>query len=309
MGNSVNLIDPSGHMVLEPFCPVGRWDCVAVKGVSNLRSSFLGSASRHNSIPGMDDNGFAALIAATIVSERRIGNIPPDGNERDRYIQQKEDIVASIGCVVSGEYILQAYNNKDYELLLRYLFNYEIPDGDYLYTLASVGIGNIKLKTAGNLWKQQACGFFGDCVTVPIGPMQKTNNLNISTNILDPYKDGYPCGYGATCTSYLDPDISAYSEMAIQLSNDETNIEYVAANLQAGALRALSLGITPTAFNSVTWHQKGVQTDDEIYNIGKFGHSVGGAVYVLDDMATALQVLNVTSNWSLANEEQYWRYR
>ncbi len=45
----------------------------------------------------------------------------------------------------------------------------------------------------------------------------------------------------------------------LNLLNDEVNIEYVAANLEAGALRAIAKGITPNAFNSATWHMFGVQ--------------------------------------------------
>ena len=86
------------------------------------------------------------------------------------------------------------------------------------------------------------------------------------------------------------------------------NIEYVAANLEIGALRAISLGLTPSAFNSATWHLRGLQTDREIEDSG---WNPGAAIYVLGDIPTALTVLGLTSSWSLSTEPQYeyWKNR
>ena len=280
-----------------------------MRNVYALRRTFLDSAARHNSIPGMDDNGFAALIAATIVSERRIGNVPTGDDPRNRSTQVKENAVASLGCIISGTFLKKAWDDQDWALFIRYLTNQEIPEGDYLYTLASVGIGNIKLYTAANLWKGQACSPLDDCTSVEISRLKTTNAFGWPVNLSNPFDTQVACGLGGACYSYQPTETESYSRLAIQLTSNKINIEYIAANLQAGALRAESLGITPTAFNSATWHLKGVQTDSEIAVFRGLGHSVGGAIYILDDIPTALDVMDLKSSWSLRNEEQYWRYR
>lgn len=80
-----------------------------MQGVYDLRQAFLDSAARHNRLPYMDNNAFAALVATIIVGERRIGRIPP-GNGIQQTI---EDIVVSTGCVVSGNYVKEAWEDKD----------------------------------------------------------------------------------------------------------------------------------------------------------------------------------------------------
>jgi len=72
-GNPINFIDPSGYLPV-PICPIEPipghdWDCNAVVDVQALKSHFIDSARRHNKIPGMDTNGFAALLASTIIGE------------------------------------------------------------------------------------------------------------------------------------------------------------------------------------------------------------------------------------------------
>jgi len=311
--NPINYTDPSGHLPYlngKPDCPIGQWDCETVENIYALRSSFLASASRHNNIPDMDDNGFAALIAATIRLERRIGNVPTEeDDERNRSIQRKENFVARLGCIVSGSYVKGARDTRDWQLFIRYLTNQEIPEGNPLYTLASVGVGNVKLDTAANIWKGQACPFIGDCTPVQVDDLKTTNIFGWTVDISNPFAAQLACTPEGTCTYYQPTEVQSLSTTTLQLMNIKMNIEYVAANLQVGALRAESLGITPTAFNSATWHLKGVQTNSEIDAIASFGHSVGGAVTILDYMPTALQVLNLTSSWSLYNEKQYWRYK
>jgi len=62
-------------------------------------------------------------------------------------------------------------------------------------------------------------------------------------------------------------------------------------------------------------------TPAEVADIMILGHAVsgppiicevgwppGGAVYILDDIPTALQVLELTSSWQASDEEQYVRY-
>jgi hypothetical protein len=98
----------------------------------------------------------------------------------------------------------------------------------------------------------------------------------------------------------------AYIRLTPQLLNNKNNIEYVAANLEAGALRALSRGYPPTAFNSAAWHLKGIQTDEEII---RRGWNPGAAKTILDEIPIALSVMNLTSSWKLATEPQYWSNR
>ncbi|MCC6189973.1 MAG: RHS repeat-associated core domain-containing protein, partial [Anaerolineales bacterium] len=292
-GDPINRIDPSGH---APNCPVGRWDCEAVRNVHRLKDAFLGSAKRHNRIPTMDNNGFAGLIAATIVSERRIGNVPPNSDPRSRRSQQLENLVASFGCTVSGGYLLDAWSERDFGRLLRYVTNQEVP------ARATVGIGNVWLETAANLWKGQACSSLGDCTTVELSTLQTTNSLGMTIDINNPFRPQIACGLGGVCGIGNQSESAAYVDLTLQLLDNEMNIEYVAANLEAGALRAATVGLTPSAFNSATWHLRGLQTNEEIRNAG---WNPGGAIYILDDLPTALQVLGLTSNWSLNTEPQY----
>ena len=81
-------------------CPVGSWDCEAVYNIRKLKGPLVDSANRHNRIPGMDDNGFAALIASTIVSERRVGRIDESDPIRNSTFQKYEDFAVDIGCIV-----------------------------------------------------------------------------------------------------------------------------------------------------------------------------------------------------------------
>ena len=109
-----------------------------------------------------------------------------------------------------------------------------------------------------------------------------------------------------TCVNYAPSDIESYQIMAHQLRSDVINIEYVAANLEVATLRAFAKGYLPTAFNSATWHLKGVQTDDEFKLLG---WDPGGATYILNNIPTALQVLGLTSNWDANMDMQYVKYR
>lgn len=98
----------------------------------------------------------------------------------------------------------------------------------------------------------------------------------------------------------------AYRTITQQLLSQEMNIEYVAANLEIGAQRAIAKGFQPTAFNLASWHQRGLQTDAEI---SKGRWNPGGAIYVLDDIPTALKVMGLTSTWSARREAQYLKYK
>ena len=313
--NAINLIDPSGQIpcsmlppgeqvnceeppnphVPPPPCEVGRWDCESVTNVRALKQAFLDSAMRHNKIPTMDNNGFAALLATVIVSERRIGNVPPDSDPRSRKSQWLEDLVASFGCTVSGSYIKAAVDEGDYGQAWRYFTNQDVPQR------ATVGIGNVWLKTAANIWKGQACSSLGDCTAVQVSKLQTTNAFGITVNINNPFGTQIACVH-STCAPYQPTETESYVDLTMQLLSREMNIEYVAANLESGALRAIAKGFKPSAFNSATWHLRGVQTDKEI---GDSSWNPGGAIYILDDIPTALTVLGITSSWNVSLEPQY----
>jgi RHS repeat-associated protein len=294
-GNPIFFIDPSGLTSTglggkNISCPIGNWDCEAVKNISVLKYAFLDSASRHNRIPSMDTNGFAGLLAATIVSERRIGNVPPTNDQRNRQSQKIEDILASFGCTVSGHYLKGAIEDQDIVQLLRYLFNVDVPQR------ATVGIGNVWLETAANIWKNQACDSNGNCVSVSTSEMQIQNGSKL-IDIANPYGTQIACLN--SCYYYRPSENESYVIMTQQLLNWKMNIEYVATNLEAGALRAITLGITPTAYNSATWHLRGLQSDKEILDSG---WNPGGANYILNDIPTALQVFGLTSSWNVSLE-------
>jgi hypothetical protein len=101
---------------------------------------------------------------------------------------------------------------------------------------------------------------------------------------------------------YDPADKDSYITIRGQLLDNKKNIEYVATNLEAGALRANAIGLTPSAFNSATWHLAGVQKDEEIRQAG---WSPGGAATILQNMPIALAVWGLNSVWSLNNEPQY----
>lgn len=273
-----------------------------------MKEAFLSSAARHNILPYMDNKGFAALVATIIVGERRIGRVPADSRGK----QILEDIVANTGCVVSGYYLERAWQDRDVGQGIKYLFNQEIPDTEPIRAYASVGIGNMKLPTAANLWNGQACNLFGDCTSVDVGSLQISVGRRGIYNVPNPFELHHCTPGGLVCNDYALSEIQAYSNLAGQLLNDEIAIEYVAAHLEAGAQRAMSLGITPTAFNSVTWYNKSVQSGEEIEEAFSRGlDAPGHAQWVLCNMPKALHSLGgIATNWRLdeAHEPEFYRY-
>jgi RHS repeat-associated protein len=306
-GNPVNFIDING------LCPIGRWDCNTVGNIQLRKRYFLDSAARHNRIPTMDTNGFAALIASVIASEQRLGGmLIPNSPQPNRWLQLLEDSAALWGCVVSGDPIKKALDRKDWGQAIRYISNRDIPPTDDLHAYASVGIGNVKLKTAADLWKGQACtaGQDTDCMLVTINKLQTTNAFGQLVDLHNPFDKKVVCAVG-NCAVYEPSKLQSYQELESQLLDDKNNIEYVAANLEAGALRATTIGLQPSAFNAATWHLRGIQSDDEIINAQPpWKPCPLGACFILEEISSALTAWGITSNWNLSSEPQYayWKY-
>jgi hypothetical protein len=85
----------------------------------------------------------------------------------------------------------------------------------------------------------------------------------------------------------------------------------VAAIFEQGAQRAYAIDLEPSAFNSVTWYERGCQTNDEILTGWESGGQGGSAVFVLDNIPKVLDIWGLSTTWSLDNEPQYryWRYQ
>jgi len=276
-GDSINNTDPSGFSPTKCL-PVGDWDCETVTNVSLLKQAFFDSARRHNNIPSMDNNGFAALIASIIVSEQRIGGrVSTPKSISTKITQTLEDISSKYGCLVSGHAGFQALLTNDWR-------NSQ---------LATVGIGNIWLATANNLWKNQACDSTGVCTPV-----------QITINSKDPYAPVSIFIEGVGPVNVSPTEYYSYQELAIQLQNDQTNIEYVAANLEAGSQRATKIGLTPSAFNSAAWHLKGIQSENEIKK-ARWNPCPLGACLILEEIPNALAIWGVLSNWNINVESEY----
>jgi RHS repeat-associated protein len=297
--NPINTLDPSGNSPLfandqNEECPIGGWDCEAVSNVNKLKSTLLESAPRHNKVPRMDNNAFAGLIASILVSETRIGNKPKPNS------QLLEDIAAFLGCTVSGHAFGKAIEDKDYGKLPQYFLNLDIPQR------ATVGIGNIWLKTGAEIWHNKACfnGSIDKCIYVPVSPMKKKNLFGQEVEIPNPFDPYKVCVHGI-CDLTTPTNLESYIKMEHQLLNENINIEYLATNLEMGALRAMTNKIQPTAFNSASWHLKGLQTDDEIEGIW----DPGAAVNILDHIPVALYVMDLSSTWNLSMEPQYAKYK
>ncbi len=310
-GNPVKYTDPTGTKphppggrTKPPKCPIGsgaaQWDCEAVRNVWALKSAFLDSASRHNLIPGMDNNGFAALIASVVVGERRLGNVPPMSDQRNRLIQILENRTAELGCVVSGHFILDAVKAGDVRQVWRYLTNQDRPQ------LTTVGIGNVWLYTATNIWNGQACSpaLGGECTPLEVNSLQTTNIFGAKVDISNPFGPQVACapGMGSACANYTPTEIESLVQLEHQLTSKKINIEYIAADLEAGARRAIAKGWRPSAFNSASWHLWGVQSDEEIT---RAGWNSCGANWTLDHIPYALASMNITSSWNLQMEPQY----
>ena len=293
LGNPLIYTDFSGRFpdsAKKPDCPLPGFDCESVTNIFRLRKAFLESAVRHNKIPGMDDNAFAALIVMVIRGENRIGNVYDPASLRN------ENLAAGIGCVVSGYYLKRAFDDRDYGQLARYLLNQDIPDVDPIYAYASVGIGNMNLSKAADLWQGQACNTFDECLSVEISPLRARNLLGFTIDVSDPYTE-IVCGMGGVCSQYELSTVPAYQNIEAQLRNDKLAIEYTAALLEAGALRAIRLGITPTGFNSATWYIRSVQTDEEINKLPSLGlpDPRGHANFVVHNIPTALDILSTNT--------------
>jgi hypothetical protein len=310
LDNPLRYIDPSGLAALS-----GE----EKEHLLKLQQDYLESAGRHNRLaPQMDDNGYAALIAATILEENIVD--PLSGSDTTQFWLERNAIGLG-GCIVSGHYLKQACKEElDMEQCLAYLAN-ELPKGHPLWILASVGIGNIKLYTAANLWRGRACRvawddrtaqYVEECVPTQANPLQQTKRFLWITRDVDlPNPFAEDCDNGV-CETY-DPvkTTASYQELARQLLDDRNNIEYAAAILEQGSLRAMTIpDLTPSAFNSVTWYQRGVQTNDEIERHWGSGGQGGSAIFVLNNVPKILNVWRLNTVWRVGrkNEPQYYHW-
>jgi RHS repeat-associated protein len=311
-GNPVRLVDPSGY----------NWDKETEDNVRKYKQAFLDSARRHNRIPSMDDNGFAALIASTMATENRMGGVPGmTDEERSRPMQLAENVQASLGCVVSGHITkgvcyhqslqqLMILLGADQEidpnlwkpsLCLKYLRN------DYpgllenpWATMPTVGWGNVLLPTGKGLWENEA-----------LSPMKTTNMLGMEIEISNPFGPQIVCGHGV-CGSYDPTELESYQTMALQLLDPAINIEYIATHLEEGALSRLAIGETPNAFMSAVWHMGALRTIDEVRAAASSrGWHWGNAAYIVDDIPKALNIWGLTTNWqkSATTEEELYLLR
>jgi hypothetical protein len=90
--------------------------------------------------------------------------------------------------------------------------------------------------------------------------------------------------------------------MGHQLRDDKINIEYAAAILEQGALRAFCLGIEPSGFNVVSWYKRGVQEDIEIDNAG---WDAGSAIFVVRNVPKVLNVWRLRATWDISMKKQH----
>ena len=138
-GNPINWTDPTGQ---SP-----EWPPTELLSVQVLRPNILESAARHNtSLTNMDNNSFAALMAAILHWEGRLfGNLKPaDQQRRDRwgdyaFIATGWDAttgIANIRPSVALEVLQAGYvikGGRDYKTVLWLAALPDINTGNYLY--------------------------------------------------------------------------------------------------------------------------------------------------------------------------------
>jgi len=135
--------------------------------------------------------------------------------------------------------------------------------------------------------------------------LQTTNVFGGTVDINNPFGPQVVCttGMGGACaTGYIPTETESLIHLEQQLTSNKINIEYVAANLEAGARRAIAKGLQPSAFNSASWHLWGVQSDDEIE---RARWNSCGANWTLDHISNALDAMEITTTWNLNMEPQY----
>jgi RHS repeat-associated protein len=315
--NPVLWTDPSGEYPEPPLqerlsslglpCSTStkdKWTCDAVMRIYKLRHHFLDSARRHY-VPemSMSQDVFAGLLVMLVVNERRIGNDPHLNWEKSA-MQSAENILVLLGCVVSGHALKEAADEWDWSQLKSYALNEEIPQ------YATVGIGNVGINTARNIWQGVACPnplLAGPnreyCTPVDYNPLKFTNFFGGEEGIVDPYRPRPVCTPGATsCRYFKASDIEAYQSMGVQLLNDSQNIEYLAANLAGGAKRAVKLGVgsgpmgRASPLQLAAWHANGALSNNDLRGI--YGAQVNTLTYwnnlksaYVDEIPRAIKIL------------------
>jgi RHS repeat-associated protein len=328
--NPLRWTDPSGRQALEyDFALLSQlwrglraaaagiecsayddpWSCEALLRIHQLRADITASARRHH-IPemAMSQQDFAALIAVIVLNERRIGN--PSSGTADRSYWSRihlENTVVGCGCVVSGHALTTATPGQ----LWNHCTNPDLQNTQ----LATVGIGNVSLNAARRLWQGEACpnpllrgSNNENCTPVETNPLQITNSLGWEVNINNPYGPQITCVPGGACANYQHSELGAYQEMANQLLRDSINIEYIAANLESGARRALALDKTvangiegPSGsvqpIQLAAWHANGILDDNDVGGVYGEQYSLqrywGGGlqIFYIDQIPVARQLL------------------
>ena len=209
----------------------------------------------------MSNEDFAALIATMIVGERQVTTPTSKTDERDRFLQNF--VISVPGIVVSGRYLQRAKEqyekDNDLQKIVATLLRYKDLGNITADNLATVGIGNMWIKTAAEMWKGQACNPFHECVPVKGSPLMTTDPGILG---LFPHDVAVANPFADAAT-----EKDAWLPIAKQLLDEKTNIEYISANVERGMLRAKALGLTPSSTLAAWWHSAGVLTPNELVRL------------------------------------------
>ncbi|MCI0530025.1 MAG: RHS repeat-associated core domain-containing protein, partial [Nitrospira sp.] len=232
-GNPITLIDPSGY-------GPEWWDRMLQDDY--WRSVLFDSAARHN-ITQMSNLDFAALMAAIIQIESGAIHHNP----------AEYSIVATI----------KAFEIWYNQTLLPKLFE-PTPLSRLKFGYHTEGISNTSYETIQNLRKglvpdaagnlqQTGITIYEYSGLVPEIFPGLTPDENIRFNLI------YLLTVGRPIPTFIGPG-KILSCPSLNLVRQDQNIEYLAANLEAGAIRARWEGVEPTAEVLSWWHHRGIVT-------------------------------------------------
>jgi RHS repeat-associated protein len=296
-GNPVLLVDPSGYS--------WEWDTEMEENVIEHKPAFLASARRHNPfLPQMDNNGFAALIATTIAAEKRMGNIPiwQEERTRSRVAQTFENTLVNLGCVVSGKAILEAClgwaggmnpGRIEPQVCALYLRN-EHPN--LKYNMPTVGWGNMSLTTAADLWSMS----WPNLAVTRKGVDQPLSNPFTTPAMRCHPSPIYGSSYGiGLCELHAPSEVQGYQRLGRQLLDPDINIEYVAANLERGAIARQSRYQDASPFFAALWHGFPAFALEDLGILEGHADRWGNAALIVQHINKPLKLWRLTSNWQL----------